>query len=195
MEYTNKTKYPKTVVFIYGIPASGKLTVAKELAKTTGFKLVHNHLILDMIYKLFGWESFEGQRIRERLYFDITKSLILEEKNIIFTHVYMPNFVHSSGLSDKQFIYEIRTISEKNGYIFYPIQLICEKKELLNRVVNSSRSLNVKINTKKEMKKWFLYDDFSIPIESQFNLIINNTNLSPKRVSQIIIKNLLLKAL
>jgi len=32
------------LVFIYGPPAVGKLTVANALAKVTGFKVFHNHL-------------------------------------------------------------------------------------------------------------------------------------------------------
>lgn len=32
------------LIFIYGLPATGKLTVAQELAKRTGYKLFHNHL-------------------------------------------------------------------------------------------------------------------------------------------------------
>jgi len=31
------------LVFIYGMPATGKLTVAKELVDITGYALFHNH--------------------------------------------------------------------------------------------------------------------------------------------------------
>ncbi|PKP35439.1 MAG: hypothetical protein CVU00_02470 [Bacteroidetes bacterium HGW-Bacteroidetes-17] len=186
--FISNIKVPKIVVFIYGIPASGKLTVAKELSKTTGFTLLHNHLILDIIFNLYGWESKEGQKIREKIYFDLTKSLIRENKNIIFTHVYQPNFVNYSGSSDKQFVTSIKNIAEKNGYVFFPVQLICDQKELLKRVTNPSRKNNSKVNTRSEMLKWFTQDDFTIPLEFPFNITINNTNLSPKKTSNMIIK-------
>lgn len=49
------------MIFIYGPPAVGKLTVAEELAKITGYKLFHNHLTQDLareIYPEFGPQRF-----------------------------------------------------------------------------------------------------------------------------------------
>ena len=43
-------------IFIYGAPAAGKLTVANELAKRTGFSVLHNHLINDLI---IPWQRSE----------------------------------------------------------------------------------------------------------------------------------------
>ena len=37
------------LIFIYGAPAAGKLTVANEIARQTGFKVFHNHLSIDCI--------------------------------------------------------------------------------------------------------------------------------------------------
>ena len=43
------------VVFVYGPPAVGKLTVASLLAERTGFKLSHNHAIIDAVVPLFDY--------------------------------------------------------------------------------------------------------------------------------------------
>jgi hypothetical protein len=37
------------LTFIYGLPATGKLTIAVELAAMTGYKLFHNHLVVDLL--------------------------------------------------------------------------------------------------------------------------------------------------
>lgn len=37
------------LLFIYGPPASGKLTVAREPAALTGYRLFHNHLVVDAL--------------------------------------------------------------------------------------------------------------------------------------------------
>ncbi|WP_256114171.1 hypothetical protein [Vibrio campbellii] len=54
------------VVWIHGAPAAGKLTVAKELNEQFGFKLIHNHLAVDLslaIYDEFGARTFMSSRI------------------------------------------------------------------------------------------------------------------------------------
>jgi len=43
------------LVFIYGPPASGKLTVARELSKLTGFKLFDNHVSIRFVESLFDF--------------------------------------------------------------------------------------------------------------------------------------------
>lgn len=42
------------LVVIYGAEATGKLTVAKQLASATGFRLFHNHVSVDVARVLFS---------------------------------------------------------------------------------------------------------------------------------------------
>ena len=41
------------LILLYGPPAVGKLTIAKELARLTGFKLFHAHLTSDVVEAIF----------------------------------------------------------------------------------------------------------------------------------------------
>jgi len=41
------------LIVLHGSPAVGKLTVAKELVKKTGYKLFHNHITIDAVSSLF----------------------------------------------------------------------------------------------------------------------------------------------
>ncbi|MFH1209967.1 MAG: shikimate kinase, partial [archaeon] len=41
------------LIYIYGPPAVGKLTVTKELAKLTNFKIFHAHLTADYVSSVF----------------------------------------------------------------------------------------------------------------------------------------------
>jgi len=43
------------LVILYGPPAVGKLSVAQALAARTGFRVLHNHLFINLSHALFGW--------------------------------------------------------------------------------------------------------------------------------------------
>ncbi len=43
------------LIFLYGPPAVGKLTVALALSPLTGYKVFHNHLTIDLVSSVFEW--------------------------------------------------------------------------------------------------------------------------------------------
>lgn len=52
------------LVFLHGAPATGKYTIARELAALTGYELYHNHLVVDDVLKrhAFGTPDFVSER-------------------------------------------------------------------------------------------------------------------------------------
>src|SRR5689334_16095796 len=50
-------------VFLYGPPGVGKLTVGRELAGLTGFKLFHNHLMVNAVQAVFPRGSDSWDRL------------------------------------------------------------------------------------------------------------------------------------
>lgn len=48
---------PPSVLFVIGPPAVGKMTVGEEIARLTGFKLLHNHLTIEPVLALFPFGS------------------------------------------------------------------------------------------------------------------------------------------
>src|SRR5271157_24822 len=59
------------LIFIYGLPATGKLTVAQELAAITGYKLFHNHLVVDLLLSVFDFGSPEFVALREEIWLSV----------------------------------------------------------------------------------------------------------------------------
>lgn len=43
------------MIFLYGPPAVGKLTVANLVSERTGFRVLHNHLTIDAITPVFAF--------------------------------------------------------------------------------------------------------------------------------------------
>ncbi|MGA2559673.1 MAG: AAA family ATPase [Terracidiphilus sp.] len=59
------------LIFLYGLPATGKLTVAHELAAITGFKVFHNHLVVDVLLTVFEFGSPDFVRLREEMWLSV----------------------------------------------------------------------------------------------------------------------------
>ena len=73
------------LVFLYGPPAAGKLTVAKEVAAATGYALFHNHLVVDAVHAVFPFGSPSFVSLRERFWLDVISAAALERRSLIFT--------------------------------------------------------------------------------------------------------------
>src|SRR5271156_4120318 len=59
------------LIFIYGMPAAGKLTVARELAAITGLRLFHNHLTVDLLLSTFEFGSPRFGSLREQIWLSV----------------------------------------------------------------------------------------------------------------------------
>ncbi len=55
------------LVFLYGPPAAGKLTLGSELAAFTGYRLFHNHLTVNLAREIFDFGSEPFQRLVDQL--------------------------------------------------------------------------------------------------------------------------------
>lgn len=170
------------LIFIYGAPATGKLTVATELAKLTGYKLFHNHLTVDLVDSFFEFGSEQANRLSSKFRLEMFKEAAKAKiQGIIFT------FVYAKGLDDKFVQQVIDTVTSYHGKVLF-VLLKCDKEELLKRVEEESRKDYKKIHEPEKLKELFeKYDMFS-PVPQQESLIIDNTNLSPQEVTTQIIQ-------
>ncbi|MBL0916104.1 MAG: shikimate kinase [Sphingopyxis sp.] len=73
------------LVFIHGPAASGKLTVARELAALTGLPLFHNHLVVDALLSVFRFGSPAFVELREKIWMDVFAAAAAEKRSLIFT--------------------------------------------------------------------------------------------------------------
>ncbi len=166
------------LIIIYGPPATGKLTVAKELVKITGYKLFHNHLTNDLLDSVleFGKGSYFrfNNKIRLELLEEAAKQKV---KGVIFTFCY--GFPHDNKWVKKL----INRIERNKGKICF-VHLYSDKSELLKRVKSTSRKRYNKIKTKRKLHKNLKKHDFFTSIPFVNSLKIDNTKISPKSVAQ-----------
>jgi cytidylate kinase len=73
------------MVFLFGAPASGKLTIGRLVAERTGMPLFHNHLVVDAVAAVFSFGSEEFVRLRESFWLQTISTAAQLKKSLIFT--------------------------------------------------------------------------------------------------------------
>ncbi len=124
---------------LYGPPAVGKLSVAQALAARTGFRVLHNHLLINLSHALFGWGEASrdfARRLRE-ISLDAARAENLP--GVILTFVYARDRdAYILGLCDR---------AEARGDDVCLVHLTCEPATLETRVTEPSRGAFDKLTT------------------------------------------------
>lgn len=192
LKKSSKNKKP-IVIFIYGPIAVGKLTVAKVLSKKLGYKLAHNHHVNDFVEEVFVRHTYEANFMKEFLRYALLENMVKAKIDIVTTHCYWHNFVSRTSLTDPQYVKTLEKKLTKLGAKFFPVHLKASNKELLRRVSMSSRKPFRKLHSKEKMREYLKKLDLQTSPKLKNNFIIDNTNLSPQKVANVIIKHFKIK--
>lgn len=182
---------PPILVFIVGPGAVGKMTVGAELAARTGLKLFHNHQTIDLLlhYFPFGGQPF-GRLLgefRRRILEEIAAS---ELPGAIFTYVWA--FDQPGDHREVETYAAI--FQERGGDVFY-VELQATQEVRLERNATPFR-LEHKPSKRDlvESRRRLLQLDQHYELDSGERfagradyLRIDNTTLSPQRVTDIVI--------
>jgi shikimate kinase len=171
------------LVFLYGPPATGKLTIAKELSKLTGYRLFHNHLTLDLAREIlpdFDERLFELTR---KLRFDAFKAAAKYDRNLIFTYVY------TGDDSEKSFVESVvKAVEQYNGKILF-VQLAAPLETILSRVEDDSRKEHKKVNDREQLRSSLERYDMNVSVLHEPILKLDTSQLSPKESAQKIVEH------
>ncbi len=159
------------LIFIYGPPASGKLTIAEKLSERTGIPLFHNHISRDLVKDIYGDKLIENYALVDRIRFDILDYCSKNDTDLIFTYVY-------GGSGDDQNVQEfIKAIENNKGRVFF-VELSAKPDDLIGHVNNESRKRYKKLTDPETMRE--ITRDmsvYSIPFVKSFK--VDTSVLSP----------------
>lgn len=169
------------LIFLYGPPAVGKLTIAKILQKKTGYTLLHNHLLQNPITEVFSFENPANRLLvrefRLRMFAEAVKSNL----NLIATFGIAGNnpFDHITDV--------LNTIASHLGEVCL-VHLTADKETILSRAENQSRKEQGKQLSKEQLTAMLQEnpDMFGV-YPNKPHLTIDTTQVSPKEAAEKII--------
>ncbi len=187
------------VIILCGPPAAGKMTVGKELKALTGYKLLHNHMSLELVHQFFdfGTEHFRNldKALRFRIFEEVARSSI---EGFIFTMVWA-----FDQKSDEDYIDEIISVFEKTQARVCITELNCHLEQRLQRNRHPERlaekpsKRDVEASEQRLLKHESQYRMQSLDNEFPDKPIfkVNNTHLTANATAMKIIQYFKLKQL
>jgi tRNA uridine 5-carbamoylmethylation protein Kti12 len=164
------------LIVLYGPPASGKLTVAKELSKLTGYNIFHNQLTVDLLTTIIPFGEGDFFKISDKLRLEMYNLAAKNKVSLISTFCY-------DKKTDKKFINNmVNAYRNRKGQVHF-VKLECHKDTLFKRVKEPSRRVHKKVKTKKGLKEVFKKYDLFNKMHKYRSLIIDNTRLSAKKTA------------
>jgi chloramphenicol 3-O-phosphotransferase len=170
------------LVFLYGAPGVGKLTVARELAKLTGFRLFHNHLTVDLVSSLFPFGTEPFILLREQIWLSAFRDAARNRVSLIFT--FNPErTVHEAFIQDT-----LDVVVGAGGRVIF-VELTCSQDELERRIENPSRSEFGKLSSielYRALKDSGAFHFTTLPSD----LSLDTTHTSPAATAALISENI-----
>ncbi len=178
------------LVVIIGPQAVGKMTIGEKLKEKIGYTLMTNHDSIEIAIKIFSSNKDAKLKLKSKIREDVFNICLENNISIIFTFV-----VDFNTNDDILYLNELKNKFEKTGGYFYLIELEADLQTRLERNKTPHRleckpsKRNMEWSDKELIESMDIYRMNSIKDEIKFEnyIKINNTNLSPNAVCDIII--------
>jgi predicted kinase len=168
------------LVFIYGPPGAGKLTIARELSKLIRYPVFHNHIAIDAVRPLYGHGNKKSEEMIRAVNLAAIMLMSVKKENLIFTYA-RPN--------DRTFIRKVVEMVELHGGKVVFAELICSKNELHKRILLRDGSKYSKISDRKSLDAFEKSHGPFRKITLREGVTINTTKLDPKEAALVLARS------
>lgn len=166
------------LVFLHGPPAVGKLTVARELAQLTGYRLFHNHLTVDLVSSLFPFGSEPFVLLREQIWLAVFYEAAQNNVSLIFTF-------NPERTVRKRFVQDAIDVVESAGGKIIFVELTCAEATLEDRMGDASRKEFGKLASVEQYRSLKDAGAFHFP-KLPDDLSLDTTLQSPSECARLI---------
>jgi tRNA uridine 5-carbamoylmethylation protein Kti12 len=171
------------VVYLYGPPGVGKLTVARELVTLTGFRLLHNHLTVNLVSTLFPYGTADFTRLLRQFRLVMMEEAVRAHIDLVVTNV-------NTGSADQHaFIHALSQVVAAGGGKTAFVQLTCQGDVWLTRIASQSRRAESKPTDPDVILRLFENKDPFARLPFEPNLTLDTTQLLPGDVASQIVEH------
>lgn len=158
------------LIFLYGPPAVGKLTVARAIARRAGFRVLHNHLTIDPVAEVLDFGTPVFWETVRRFRGELLEAAAGEGVDLVYTYVFAPG--------DEPHVERAAGAYESVGGSVLFVRLSAPRAELLKRVTSADRRLHGKPSDPETLERILAEHDLFEPIPGRESLEIDLGSMS-----------------
>ena len=186
-------KLHNTIIYLIGVPAVGKYTIAKEIGRMTGAKVVDNQLINFPVFSVIGYDGAanfpfpEGagaqiEKIR-RAVLAVIRDFCPLDDSFVFTNV-----LDARDPGDKACFRRIERLARKRKARFFPIWLTCEAEMIRQRKDTPERRARRK-DIDLTTIAWYLQEFEVLRVPHPNALTLDTSHCGPEQTAQRILEH------
>lgn len=141
-------KLNNTIIYLIGIPAVGKYTVAREIGRMTGAKVVDNQLINTPVFSVVGYDGTDAfpfpkgaaayiEKIQKAV-LAVIRDCCPPEASFVFTNTL------ENTPADKVWFRRIERTAKQRNAAFFPVWLTCNAEMIRQRKNTAERKARLK---------------------------------------------------
>jgi broad-specificity NMP kinase len=177
------------LLILYGSPATGKFTVAKELSKMTGYPLFHNHMVADLASSIFpfGTKGYSDLSSRLRLVI-VARAVKNRLPGMIVTFTYgVETF---KGKRDNVLLKQMSALVKNACGKAYFIKFSASNEALKKRLTDPSRKKFKKLTSYNALQKLRAKYRMDAAVPFTNSISVKTTAKSPRQTAKLIVKNI-----
>jgi predicted kinase len=165
------------LVLLYGLPASGKLMVPRELSRLTGYRVLHNHLTIDSVKAVFDFDTGPFWRLVHEFRFRLIEEAAREDVSLILTNV----------PTSAARIEGIFSIVRQQGGRPLAVRLDCPRAMLDQRVAAEDRRALGKLATVEDLDTFLARYEMLQELPGVESLVLDTSRLAPREAAATIV--------
>ena len=186
-------KLHNTILYLIGIPAVGKYTVAKEIGRMTGAKVVDNQLINFPVYSVIGYDGTANFRFPQgaeshiekiqRAVLAVIRDFCHPDDSFVFTNV-----LDAKIPGDKSWFRRIERLARRRKASFFPIWLTCDEEIIRQRKDTLERRARRKDSDLTNIA-WYVHEFEVLRMPHPNALTLDTSRCEPEQTARRILEH------
>src|SRR5215831_6333687 len=186
-------KLHNTIIYLIGIPAVGKYTVAKEIGRLTNATVVDNQLINDPVFSVIGYDGTDafpfpqGAWVHigkiQRAVLGVIRDFCPPDASFVFTNV-----LAARAPDDKTCFRRIERLARQRRAAFFPVWLTCDAEILRQRKNTPERKARLKDIDVSNIS-WYLQEFELLRVHHPNALTLDTSHCRPRHTARRILNH------